>query len=434
MKTSRLFFILGIFLIVALNACTTYEYQPTSLTCPDGTVLTCPSDDNQTSLEGNELEMNHDQEQEKEQEEQPDEEEQEEQPEEEEQEQEEEEQEQEEEEQEQEEEQEADITVVEGELVDIDPQVTDPDGDELSIEFSEPLNEDGEWQTEQGDAGLYTATITVSDGVSTVEREITILVLPGNMPPEIGIEETLEYDEGDRIVLDPEITDPDDENVTVSYSGWIKSSVYETDYDDAGEYTVTITASDGTSTVEKEITIVVNNVNRKPVLELLNVEDGMLEITEGQTAMIIAEASDPDGDEISINFSEPFDENGEWETEEGDAGEQVVTVTANDGEARTRNEVLVIVNPQNMPPEFEEIDVVVVNVDDNLMDYIKPEATDPEGEEVIISYSGWVDDIDYVAKEEDAGTHEITITYSDGVNEVEQVVSVRVNRPPTFEI
>jgi len=39
----------------------------------------------------------------------------------------------------------------------------DPDADELVYIFTEPLNENGEWQTTYGDEGEYTATITVSE-------------------------------------------------------------------------------------------------------------------------------------------------------------------------------------------------------------------------------------------------------------------------------
>ena len=43
-----------------------------------------------------------------------------------------------------------------------------------------------------------------------------------------------------------------------------------------------------------------------------------------------------------------------------------------------------------------------------------------------------IDDIDYIVTEEDGGENILTITYSDGVNEVSQDVTVEVNRPPVF--
>ena len=44
-----------------------------------------------------------------------------------------------------------------------------------------------------------------------------------------------------------------------------------------------------------------------------------------------ARATDPDGDPIKYTFTSPLNENGEWLTKEGDAGEYEVILTAIDG-------------------------------------------------------------------------------------------------------
>ncbi|MBT3730785.1 hypothetical protein HOG31_02170, partial [archaeon] len=56
-----------------------------------------------------------------------------------------------------------DITVYEGELAVADYIVSDADGDILITSFSEPMENNGLWQTEEGDAGVYEVTITVTD-------------------------------------------------------------------------------------------------------------------------------------------------------------------------------------------------------------------------------------------------------------------------------
>jgi len=40
---------------------------------------------------------------------------------------------------------------------------------------------------------------------------------------------------------------------------------YQTTYDDAGEYVVTVTVSDGFYDISQEVTVTVNDVNRPPV-------------------------------------------------------------------------------------------------------------------------------------------------------------------------
>ena len=44
----------------------------------------------------------------------------------------------------------------------------DPDGDPIVYNFTQPLDEKGEWQTGDGDAGEYIVTVYASDGKSTM--------------------------------------------------------------------------------------------------------------------------------------------------------------------------------------------------------------------------------------------------------------------------
>jgi len=159
---------------------------------------------------------------------------------------------------------EADIIVTEGELVKLAPQATDPEGDVVTFTFSEPLDGNGEWQTEIGDAGTYEIIITASDGVNEVTQTFVILVRPANQPPVITIAATLDVDEGDTIILEPEVSDPEGDDVEVSFSGWMTSDTYKTTYNDAGEHIVTITATDGINEVNKDILITISDVNRPP--------------------------------------------------------------------------------------------------------------------------------------------------------------------------
>jgi hypothetical protein len=57
-----------------------------------------------------------------------------------------------------------DVAVTENDFVDIDASAVDIDGNNLTFYYSEPLDENGEWQTAEGDAGNYTVIITVTDG------------------------------------------------------------------------------------------------------------------------------------------------------------------------------------------------------------------------------------------------------------------------------
>ncbi|MBI4918624.1 hypothetical protein HY837_01740 [archaeon] len=168
---------------------------------------------------------------------------------------------------------------VEGDLVSFPYlDAKDPEGKNVSYTFSSPLNEKGEWQTKKGDVGEYLVTVKASDGVDSAEQKVLIVVKedvnvyvedvplqPKNEAPVITYQDTVEVNEGDLVVLNPKVTDPDNNEVTVSYSGWMDSNTKQTDYHSAGNYEVLITAKDGLSESTKKVTVIVNEVNRAPV-------------------------------------------------------------------------------------------------------------------------------------------------------------------------
>ncbi len=324
---------------------------------------------------------------------------------------------------------EADIIVTEGELVKLAPKATDPEGDIITFTFSEPLNENGEWLTEIGDAGLYKTIVIASDGVNEVSQEVTILVKPANKPPIMEFIEDIIVTEGDTVTIEPVVSDPEGDNIVISYSGWMTTSSYETTYEDAGEYIVTVTASDGVNEVSQNVNIIVNEFNRPPVME--KIDDMFLK--EGDPVAVIVDATDPDGDELTITFSEPLDENGEWLTEIGDAGSYGITVTASDGISEVSQDFNIVVEAVNRPPVIEIEDIIELNEGETVV--LEPIVTDPDEDEVEITYSGWMTSDTYETTYEDAGEHIVTITADDGINQVTKDVTVKVNdinRPPEF--
>lgn len=68
------------------------------------------------------------------------------------------------------------LEVYETDFVNIMPNISDPDQDELNFIFSYPLNKSGQWQTKVGDAGKYPIVVSVSDGQSTTEMEFLLVV------------------------------------------------------------------------------------------------------------------------------------------------------------------------------------------------------------------------------------------------------------------
>ncbi|MBW2994846.1 hypothetical protein KY312_00695, partial [Candidatus Woesearchaeota archaeon] len=108
------------------------------------------------------------------------------------------------------------LEVNEGELVKLNVQSIDPDNDTVAYFYSEPLDGNGEWQTDFYDQGNHTIWITADDGIEQVTQEVIIVVHNVNQPPEINVTD-IEVSEGEVAVLEPEVSDIDNDVVTIKY-------------------------------------------------------------------------------------------------------------------------------------------------------------------------------------------------------------------------
>ncbi len=321
--------------------------------------------------------------------------------------------------------------VVEGDLVTFpNLRAVDPDGDPIEYTFTTPLNEKGEWQTTEGDAGDHLVTITASDGTNTVAQQVLIVVMSKNKPPVIELEEPVEATEGETLVLQPSITDLEGDTLNITYSGWMDSDTKEIGYDDSGNHKVVITASDGKTSSSKEVIITVANANRAPTLADIAPET----IKEGQKVTIKPSAKDPDDDSVTFTYDFPLDEKGVWQTEIGDAGDYEVLVTASDGTDTAEKVFVLTVEAVNKAPVIELESPVLAKESDLIT--LNPTITDPEGDEVRVTYSGWMNSNTRTTTYDDSGNHKVTIAARDTAgNEatLEVIVAVEdLNRPPIF--
>lgn len=321
--------------------------------------------------------------------------------------------------------------VLEGELVDFpNLRAVDPDGDPVEYTFSEPLDENGKWQTEKGDAGTYKVTITASDGVNTVSQDVLIVVTAKNKAPAIELSDSFNITEGETVTLNPKITDEEGDEVSIAYSGWMSSNSKKAGFDDAGSHKVTITASDGSSNTVKVVTINVDNKNRAPSLE---VDEG-LTVNEGEIVELSVIANDPDGDDVAVIFGEPLDESGAWKTEIGDAGKYSIKVIAKDAELTTEKTVNIVVKALNQAPTIDIAGTISVKEGETVV--LNPTIVDEEGDDFTVKYSGWMTSNTKVTGYDDQGNHKVIITAEDSngnKRSAEIIVSVEDNnRPPTF--
>lgn len=243
-----------------------------------------------------------------------------------------------------------DIIVAEGDLVVLKPKVFDYNGDDVSVLYSKPFNDNGEWQTDYDDEGVYVAKVSVNDGVTIVEEQITITVTDENRAPVLAALSDIDALAGDLITIAPIATDADGDPVVFSFEEPLSSDgTWQTTDADEGMHTLTVTVSDGKESVSSSLTVVLAHKNKAPIISL---ED--IRVEETEKIILNPTINDPEGDSYTMTFSEPFDAQGIWETDYEDAGTYTVTITAADSAGASNSIVVqVTVTNKNRAPVFK---------------------------------------------------------------------------------
>lgn len=203
------------------------------------------------------------------------------------------------------------------ELVELRFTITgsDPDGDALVFSASglpmgavfDPATRSLSWTPTRTQAGAYSVSFTISDGVATDEEIILITV--NNLPNEAPVLDPISdkvVDEGARLTFAITATDVDGDTLTFSASGlpagagfdpatqtftWVPNSTQQ------GTYNVTFAVSDGFLADEETITITVNNLpNTAPILDLIANQI----LNEGETLVLDVTFSDANSDPLEV--------------------------------------------------------------------------------------------------------------------------------------
>ncbi len=150
---------------------------------------------------------------------------------------------------------------------------------------------------------------------------------------------TIVVDETELISLKTEARDEDNDVLSYSFTGPMdEEGKWQTAYGDAGEYKVTVTVSDGTSSTSQDVLLVVKKKNVAPSIESFTPEESEVVINEGESIDFSVEASDLNKDPISyiwkLDGKQVSEENsyiykpGYW-----DSGTYNIEVVVSDGEA-----------------------------------------------------------------------------------------------------
>ena len=333
------------------------------------------------------------------------------------------------------------ITVTEGDIVKLSPQAKDVDNDAVKFSYSAPLNDStGEWQTDLEDAGTYVISINASDGKSFSNKEVVLVVKNKNQPPKIEVPGKIEVNEGNKIESPVKISDPDKDELKVSYSKFFNGDFIVYGFASAGEYNISVTADDGEFKEEKQFTMVIKDTNLAPEIKEIKPAEKE-EIKEDALYQFAVKAEDADGDKLSYlwklngmeasresSFARYFSFN--------DSGIYAIEVAVSDGRGgvTTKKTELTVKNFNRAPklPTFGEVKIkegeeVKLNLSEK----------DEDGKMIVYTIDAPLDTKGYWKTNfESAGKYEVKVLASDGEKEVMGMAKITVgdvDLPPMIE-
>ncbi|MDA0976313.1 MAG: Ig-like domain-containing protein, partial [Proteobacteria bacterium] len=297
--------------------------------------------------------------------------------------------------------------------------------------------------------GSDSFSYTITQGEKTSSADVTLTIEAVNDAPTIDIASTIQVEENQTAVTTVSVSDVDEDELTLTLGGTDADSFNLSDenvltfkeapdYETKTSYSITLSLTDGTETVTKEVTIAIIDINdAAPVFT----SDATFSAAENQTAIGTVTATDPEGDSFSFSISG---------TELSITSEGVLSFTsAPDYETKAAYTATVTVVDTEDNSATQDITVNVTNVNDNNPSFTSSAtfsaaenqtaigtvtATDADDDAVTFTVSGtelaitsagvltFVEAPDYETK----AVYTATVTASDGTNTTTQNITVNV--------
>ncbi|HHX89989.1 MAG TPA: tandem-95 repeat protein, partial [Paracoccus sp.] len=268
-----------------------------------------------------------------------------------------------------------DQRVAEGETLEVSLFAIDPDGDRISY-LAENLPPGAELDVQSGvlrwipgrfDSGTYTDIVLIAtDGAAESRETITIVVDNTNADPILTPLSVQRGREGQAMSFRLLAGDPDDDALVfraldplpagAQLNAATGQVTWSPDFQSAGNYALRFAVEDGWGgRAETTVSVVIDNVNRAPVLAVSNALGAVAQLLE-----LPVLASDPDPDDaLTFTFSglpqdAQFDAQAgviRWTPGAGQIGDHLVLVTVSDGTATDSRTLLIRVTAVPEAPQ-----------------------------------------------------------------------------------
>jgi hypothetical protein len=340
-----------------------------------------------------------------------------------------------------------------GDNVSIDCQAYDPDGDTISYQWSAnggTIAGNGSsaiWTAPSG-SGIYTATVIVRDVRGGYVTSSLFINVRANQPPTIDdlSAETNLVRFGDKVAIGCTASDPDGDAISYQWStngGTLSgegSSVIWRAPDTTGSYTITVLVKDTRGGEATSSLVIGVRLNDPPTIDKLTAEANSVGL--GGSVNLECLASDPDGDDISYEWSADCGTiSGDgpiatWTAPETD-GDCTITVTVTDSRDATASADVTIDVLPNSPPVINNLKAEQTTVLTGKSTVIKCDASDPDGDVLTYTWeatggelSGKGAEITWTASGNCGDQVVVTVTVSDGAGgEASRKVTLTVKKP-----
>ena len=299
---------------------------------------------------------------------------------------------------------------------------------------------------------------TLTQGNKTASADVTITIEAVNDAPSIDIASTIQVQENQTAVTTVSISDVDGDDLTLTLGGTDAESFdlssenvltfkEAPDYETKTSYSISLSLTDGSETVTKDVTVAIIDVNdAAPVFT----SEATFSAAENQQAIGTITASDPEGDSFTFTISGDelavtsagvltFVETPDYETKTTYTA--TVTVVDTEDNSATQDITVNVTNVNDVAPVFTS--EATLSAAENQTAIGTVTATDAEGDDVSFNVSGseleitsagvlsFVTAPDYETK----STYTATVTATDGINSSDQSITVNVinvNEAPVF--
>ena len=355
---------------------------------------------------------------------------------------------------------------------------SDPDGDELSHNWSQPSNQDINFSSTTdinaafiaATPGTYTFTLTVSDGEFTDSAIVKLDITQANRAPIFTSPDTASVNETTSGVIYTATAEDPDAGDTLSFSivggadrnffslsGADLSFTSAPDYENPADsdrdnvYQLRLRVTDASGLYDElDLNLSVLDVNEAPtaLISVILNQSGSTITTATQVTLDGSASSDPDGDILSYSWSEPDGQDISLSTTTDvntsftatTPGTYTFTLTVSDGEFAASDVLILEIISANQPP----IARIVVHPDpdsstittETLVTLDGSLSSDPDGDQLSFIWSqaseqnislSSTSDTNTTFTASTPGTYTFTLTVSDGELSDSEVVTVLVH-------